>query len=219
MNETAFDKLSNIIKPLPTSIFGLKYFPSIEPYDNDRDECLFGWPYPESEVREISDMNYSTAVDAVKDLGDRCRMIVEIGVNRNDKKSITQALIHNKPEFCTYLGIDLDEKDYLNSHSNRVYTLKENSHNQHRIRNTLRSFEKFNIDLLMIDGWHSVNTCVNDWSYTDLLTDHGIVLMHDTNYHPGPIALYNAIDETLFNKSRVCLETNDMGMAIIRKYP
>ena len=217
---TPFEKTTEIIQQLPTTVYGLKYFPSIEPVSsNDKDDCIFGWP-PDSlglGVKEISIDNFSTVVDIVKKLGARCNTIVEIGVNRNDIHSITQAFLGNKSKDCVYIGIDLDDKSYLNNSENNVFTIKENSHNHDYIRNAIKNIGRSSIDILMIDGWHSVNTCVNDWKYVDLLSDHGVVLMHDTNCHPGTIALYNAIDESMFDKSRVCLSDNDMGMAIIWK--
>ena len=71
-----------------------------------------------------------------------------------------------------------------------------------------------NLDILMIDGWHSVHTCVNDWGYVDMLSDGGAVIVHDTNAHPGPIALFSAVDDNLFTKERFCSELNDMGIAV-----
>ena len=72
------------------------------------------------------------------------------------------------------------------------------------------------IDLLFIDGWHSVNQCANDWHYTDMLSDNGVVILHDTNSHPGCVALFDAVDENQYAKERHCLEA-DYGIAVFRK--
>jgi len=44
------------------------------------------------------------------------------------------------------------------------------------------------IDFLFIDGWHSVNQRLADWRYVERLSPGGVVVMHDTNVHPGPVA-------------------------------
>jgi hypothetical protein len=80
----------------------------------------------------------------------------------------------------------------------------------------LRSQNIEKLDLIMIDGWHSVNMCVNDWQYTDLLSDHGMVILHDTNSHPGCVALFDAVDENLWIKERFCTN-NDYGIATFKR--
>lgn len=208
---TPFDRtVSNIIQ-LPTVVYGLKFFPSLEPkISNDKDDPAYGWHHGP----EVSDCNLLTVAEVVKKLGNSCSCIVEIGVHRNESRSMTNILMDNRPIGSTYLGIDLDDKGYLNNYDKKVYTVKCNSHDQKTIRNKLRSIGIDKIDLLMIDGWHSVNTCVNDWSYTDLLSDHGVVILHDTNAHPGSVALYHAVDEQLFEKHRLCTSTDDMGISV-----
>lgn len=73
-----------------------------------------------------------------------------------------------------------------------------------------------NIDFLFIDGLHSINQVVSDWKYTEKLSDIGIVGMHDTNAHPGPYCVYDAIDETIFRKKKYC-PNNDWGIAFAEK--
>jgi len=41
-----------------------------------------------------------------------------------------------------------------------------------------------------------------------------VVILHDTNAHPGCVALYHAVDESLFDKNRFCTEMNDMGISV-----
>jgi len=42
-------------------------------------------------------------------------------------------------------------------------------------------------------------------------------VMHDTNVHPGPVSVFEAINEDLFEKTRYCIEGPDWGIAVIRK--
>jgi hypothetical protein len=43
------------------------------------------------------------------------------------------------------------------------------SNEQELVRNKLKELSVESLDLLFIDGWHSINAFYNDWLYTDLL--------------------------------------------------
>lgn len=236
-----------IMSQLPTDIYGLKFRPTIELnrvgdkdnnpkgdrlhgssgidqpyYDDDRDWPLKqlwghpdnGWPGPPVEV---SDENYAVCEEVVRSLGDRCKVIVEIGVNRNGSRSMTQAFLKNKSAECIYFGIDIEDKTILNSSEKHIYTIIANSFEQDRIREAMKTIGIDKIDILAIDGWHSVNTAINDWKYADMLSDHGVVVLHDTNTHPGPVCLFEAVDENLFDKKRHCTDYIDYGIATFKK--
>ena len=212
INDVWYTTTKNIITKLPTTAFGLKFFPSLEPhYCNDTDG-----PYLNSHgFRPISDENIQVVLDAIKSLGSNLQAIMEIGVDHSNSKSLSNILMKNKPKTCFYLGIDLDDKSYLNDVTNNIFTLQCNSHDQYSIRKYLTSKNIQKLDLIFIDGWHSVNTTVNDWSYVNLLSNHGLVIVHDSNTHPGDIALCEAIDTDIFDVTRYCFG-NDAGIAIIK---
>lgn len=206
-----YDLAVKQITTRPTMIYGLKFLPSLEPHVSDnQDTPAWGWPTGP----EISDCNLDVVATALNKLGNKCQTILEIGVHRNQSRSITNILMDQRPQGSKYIGIDVDDKSYLNNEAQGIYTVKSNSHDQRRIRESLRQYNISTIDLLMIDGWHSVNTCINDWCYTDLLSDHGCVILHDTNAHPGSIALFHSVDEKLFAKTRYCTNMDDMGIAV-----
>lgn len=208
--ETPYEKTKACIVKSPTVIYGLSYRPSLEPTVNDnQDHPAFGWPTGP----EISSCNLGVVAQVLARLGDGCKTIVEIGVHRNEGGSITNVLMDARPAGSTYIGIDVNDKSYLDDASNRVFTIMSNSHDQFSIRRRMQQLGVDSIDLLMIDGWHSVNTCVNDWCYTDMLGDHGVVILHDTNAHPGCVALFEAVDGQVFDKERHCVNNEDMGIA------
>lgn len=193
-----------------TMIYGLKFLPSLEPHVSDnQDTPAWGWPTGP----EISDCNLAVVSDVIQKLGKDCQSIVEIGVHRNQGRSITNILMDQKPANCKYLGVDIDDKSHLDDLAKNISTIKSNSHDQRKIRKAITDLGISQIDILMIDGWHSVNTCVNDWCYTDLLSNKGCVILHDTNAHPGCLALFHAVDEKLFIKTRHCTSMDDMGIA------
>ena len=211
--EERYKITADLISKSPTDIFGLKFLPSLEPhYGDDQDLPYSGWcGWP-----EISECNHSTCESVLRDLGDRCGAILEIGVNRSGPENLSQIFMGQKPDHCIYLGVDLVDKIYLDDPSKNIHTLCCNSHEQDLIRNRLAELGVARLDLLMIDGWHSVHTTINDWRYADLLSDHGIVLVHDVNTHPGDIALCEAVDEAVFEKTMLCPGA-DYGIAMFRR--
>lgn len=209
-----YERTRSCIKPGYTDIIGLKYYPDMEPdIWNHRDLPRWGFVGYD----EVSDGN----IDIVRSilvnvLGQNCKSIMEIGVNRNGERSISRVFIDERPELCFYLGVDIEDKSYLDDHKARTHTICCSSEEQVLVRTYLRSHGINSLDLLMIDGWHSVDTTVNDWRYSDLISPHGWVILHDTNAHPGSIALFEAVDEKLWIKQRWCLD-NDHGIATFKR--
>ena len=211
INDIWYNTTKKIISELPTDIFGLKFFPSVEPYiSNDQDN-----PYMNAYgFREVSDENLRVVKEVVTSMGDKLKACMEIGVHQNGDRSMSNILMNDKPNDSFYLGVDLNDKSYLNDLSKNIHTIQCNSHDQEKIRNFLSANNISKLDILFIDGWHSVNTTMNDWRYADLLSEHGVVIVHDTNTHPGDIALCEAIDRNIFNVERVCIG-NEAGIALI----
>ena len=210
----SYDGTKALINPRPTDIWGLRFFPSLEPnYSDDSDMPVFGWPG----CPEISDCNLDVVQAALNDLGDKLQAAMEIGIDRNNSRSMNRVVINGKPKGSFWLGVDIDDKSSLNDPDNNVWTLRCDSHDQETIRSFLKSKGIEKLDLLTIDGWHSVNATINDWRYADMLSDHGIVLVHDTNFHPGDIALCEAVDSNLFWIRRACIGHDSGITAFIRK--
>jgi hypothetical protein len=209
-----YDELVAMIKPLPTDIPGLKWFPSLEPdVSNDQDQPLNNYWIS---LEEVSDGNLDVVRQAVSELGTNLAAALEIGVNRNGDRSMSRIIMDQRPPLSYYMGIDIEDKSYLNDESANTWTMQISSAERAKISDRLKQLGIGNLDLIMIDGWHSVNMCVNDWQFTERLSDHGIVLLHDTNTHPGCVALFEAVDERLWIKQRFCLE-HDFGIATFRK--
>ncbi len=192
-----------------SNVNGLSYLPSFKnEYDNDVD-----WPrwfdVKNGIPNEISDANKEALDDILRKVN--VKNVIEIGISRNDTRSFTTQLLYAKKGI--YCGIDIEDKTFLNDHLNRVYTIKANSHDQSTIRSYLNTIGLKKCSVLFIDGWHSVNTVINDWKYTDLLDDNGVVIFHDTNYHPGPNLIIDAIDRSMYRVVKYCDGGRDWGIA------
>jgi len=151
------------------------------PYYHKVDEVLTNGSY--------SGCNKFNTEQQIDSLGDSCKCIVEIGVDRrgrNVKYTSTDVILNKKPTAAMYLGVDLLDKSHLNSKENNVHTIQVNSSCTDVIINHLNSLGRSEIDFLFIDGWHSINQVYADWELTRILSPRGIVAFHDTAYHPGP---------------------------------
>lgn len=200
------------IRQLPKKIAGLKYCPSIEPGHSD-DVDFYGEFY-RPVPREFSAENQRWLRHNLLRVP-RVKCIVEIGVQRNPlPDSSTGILLHHKPADAAYIGIDVEDKSHLDDARRRIFTLKADSSDRQVVFALIDRLGLTEIDFLFIDGWHSVNQCLRDWRYTERLSAYGVVMLHDTNVHPGPVALYEAIDENLFEKTRYCTEGADWGIAV-----
>lgn len=155
-------------------------------------------------------------------------VIVEIGVNRQtdeidpnwgvSRLTSTIVLLENKRPQDIYIGIDIDDKSYLQNVSRNVHTIQSDSADHAFIRSKFKMLGVNKIDYLFIDGWHSVNQIVEEWKYTDILSPNGIVAMHDTNSHPGPYLLMESIDPNMYDVKKYLSDIVDYGMGIaVRK--
>ena len=203
------------IRPISDPIAGLKYRPSIEPERSDDVDFYseFYRPVP----REFSEDNQRWLKHYLLQVPD-ARCVVEIGVQRNPlPESSTGILLSHKPAHAVYIGIDIENKSHLNDPANHIHTLQMDSSDRSAVYALMDSLGVPGIDFLFIDGWHSVRQCVTDWQYTERLSPQGTVMMHDTNVHPGPVCVFEAIDEAHFEKTKLCTDGPDWGISVIRR--
>jgi hypothetical protein len=146
-------------------------------------------------------------------------VIVEIGVSRNayENTSVSVFLKNKRPQ-DVYLGIDIDDKSYLDDPTKNIHTIRCPSQDLDKVFTKLAQLNINEIDVLMIDGWHSINQCYFEWeSYTQILASKGIVVMHDTNSHPGPYFLIDSIDLNKYDVYKHLWDVQDWGISVAIK--
>lgn len=203
------------VKRKPANVYGLKYLPTIEPAYSDDSDFIFG--LRKHVKHEITQQNLDKMREVFLSKRDTCKCVMEIGVHRNAEGSFTHIFLNNKRDETIYLGIDVEDKSFLDDRSRHIFTLQTDSSNQDLVRQRHRELGNHKIDVLLIDGWHSVNMMVNDWKYVDLLAGDGVVVVHDTNCHPGPVCVFDAVDERFFQKQKFFMKDADWGMAILQR--
>lgn len=205
-----------IIKPLINKkTNGLSFYPTLEP---DISDVAISLPSYTFDYQENGKDNSQRCLDLVYRLSqiiDPIGGILEIGCAAYEQGyTFTNKILYGKAEPIKYLGVDLAPKDIKNWGTN-VFTIQANSKDQKKIRTSLKEIGIKSLSLLFIDGNHSVEFALNDWQYIDLLNTEGFVIIHDTNSHPGPLALMASIDRNIFEIYQPFENVLDHGLGII----
>ena len=213
-----FEYILSNRKKLPTNIYGLKWKPSLEPDISD-DADWVGHPWQEI-PRHFTELDHKVLSDAFQSTVNP-KLILEIGVNRSEayEVSSTSTLIKIKPKTCGYLGVDIEDKSFIDDPENKVYTVKSNSAYKDRIFEIIDILcgKGSKIDFMFVDGWHSVNQVLKEWEYWDRMSEKGIMGFHDINCHPGPVAVLDAVDPELFSVDYYGRGEHDWGIGVIKR--
>ena len=170
--------------------------------------------------------------------------ILELGVADNgNTNSTTQILISNKRPQDVYCGIDIIQKNAWNGENvNIIHSPSEyidiNIDRLNRLYaqkvEPLRSMEEpfqivpsivveesnvvNEIDMLVIDGWHSMEQLYKEWQYTRILSSVGVVFINSVNLYPGPYYITKSIDDTKYDIYRYLSDVKDNGICVaVRK--
>ena len=180
-----------------------------------------------------------------KSVEGRPKLILEIGVdelssnpnvkNENRCNNFTQTILREKSGDVRYVGLDLMDRSYILDQAPNVGFMQCNSRHYHQITEKLFG-EKMTpthdpdtdrlsgswvglelIDLLLIDGDHSQIGAISDFRYANYMAPGGVILMHDTNYHPGPSIVLECIDGNNFSVEKLFESDPDFGFGRIVK--
>jgi hypothetical protein len=163
---------------------------------------------------EVTDANRDAIKERFLKVRDNCKAILEIGICRNQKDSITHVFLDNKLPETVYVGIDLDDKSFLNDPDKNIWTIQGSSSSIPEAMEIFKDLDITEFGFIFIDGWHSINQVLTDWEYTELLAPNGIVGLHDTSVHPGPYYFVNALDKNIWNvEPNVCEFDHGVGFA------
>ena len=215
------DILSKITK-LPTDIYGLKHLPTFEPHklsdDFPPDDTDWLGAPDSHPPLHFTPLDCDALTYAYNKLTSPPKLIVEIGVNRSESEvSSTSTLLKLKPQECMYIGIDIVDGSAINNFENNVFTLRNNSNEHEKLYQLMNWHNHKQIDFMFVDGWHSVNQVIKEWKYWEKMIANGVMAFHDTNYHPGPVALLDAIDTDIFSVEYFGRGEADWGVGVVQR--
>jgi hypothetical protein len=124
----------------------------------------------------------------------------------------TTVFINNKKDDTIYIGIDIDDKKFLEESGPNIHTIQSKSENYEYIAERFKEIGIEKIDFLFIDGWHSINQVIDESFYFDFLDKGSVVGFHDTNYHPGPHKVIRNLNPEIFETRLYCESPNDWGV-------
>lgn len=230
-----------VINHLKTDIFGLKYYPSFEDFDFDKHPWYikfgisenpniidFYGPYVslywtnQNTSKHFSECNAKTLENAIDSMGS-VDSILEIGVHRPDASSdisSTKIIIDKKRKDAIYLGVDINDKSSLNDIENNVHTMVCDSLEIEKIKDKIKSLGIEKLDLIFIDGDHSIKYALNDWKFAELLRIGGKIIYHDVSAHTVPRELTKAVDTDIFRVEVFCKPNeicHDHGIGIFTR--
>jgi hypothetical protein len=209
------------VRKLPSDVFGLEYRPTLEPTLSDARDHFMELGFFRRPPTTFSANNANLLREVLRSNREKIHCIMEIGVSRDGPGCTTDIFFEEKAPSCIYLGVDIQNKKHLDDPTKGIHTIEAPSYERDAILSELKRLwarsGRTGIDLLFIDGDHSVNTMINDWTFSEYVNEGGFVLVHDTNEHPGPTVVFDAISEELFAKERHCVYEQDWGIAVIRR--
>jgi hypothetical protein len=166
---------------------------------------------------EFTLCNHNALERALNECGSQLKYVLEIGVCRNGNQSSTYTILKylSKYNDSVYLGVDIEDKSFLNDQTKGIFTIKENSSNYENIKNKLDELKINELDFIFIDGWHSINQVLDDWEYTRLLRGGGVVAFHDVTSHPGPHFFIKNINTDKWKVvGNLCSQDHGFGYAV-----
>jgi predicted O-methyltransferase YrrM len=158
-----------------------------------------GYTFP-----EITECNQQALLEQFLKVQPSAKSILELGIGRNGKDSFAYVFSENKRKETIYVGIDIENRSFLNDEENKIYTIQRDSL---AYEENIKEFQKIGVekfDFIFIDTPHSINQLLLDWEYTNLLADGGIVGFHDTSCHPGPYEFVKSLDKTKWDVIENC---------------
>jgi predicted O-methyltransferase YrrM len=172
--------------------------------------------YHKNSPVEVTDCNRHSLLQQFMRVRDSAKSILEIGIGRNAEQSFAYVFFNSKKKDTVYVGLDIDDRSFLNDSEKNIYTLVADSSDYDGNVSKFKELGVEKFDFIFIDGWHSINQVLRDWEYTNLLADGGIIGFHDTSCHPGPNAFINNLDpEKWVVEKNMC--PNDWGIGFAWK--
>jgi len=211
-------EVQELVKKKPSNVYGLRWVPTIDGLD---DVDLFGEGDTQNIPSHWSKLDEEALLTALSTLKNP-KLIVEIGVDApyNGDLSLpssTKTILNWKPDSCVYIGIDISDKTYLANKEKNVYILQQSSSEKQKVYDKMNELGLNQIDFMHVDGYHSITEVLDEWEYWERMTPFGIMAFHDTNHHPGPIAVLDAVDPEIFDVVYYGRGEPDWGVGVVRR--
>jgi len=196
--------------------------PKIDKHPDDRDSFPDTVHHGVNTTLHFSQETADKFVELFSSKKETCQSILEIGVwgaphGAGNAGRSTEFLMDLKNEDTVYLGIDIEDRsEHCHFPEKNCFFFQSDSMDTEKIHAKIKEMGIEKFDFIFIDGWHSINAVYHEWEHYVLpfLSEDGIVVFHDTNTHPGPFALFEGVDDEVFESEKYCLG-NHFGLGAI----
>lgn len=203
------------IKKNETDIYGLSFMPDLEPYWSVEDNWLEP-PFGKKPNVHFTPLNHKVLEDEIIKQ-DNPKVILEIGVDSRSGISSTKTILRVKKDNTKYIGIDLLDRTYLEEEGENIYTISSSLEDYESVEDKLKEIGETEIDLMFADGPKTMTSLLNEWKYWKYMKPNGVMVIHDTNYHPNTVALIEAIDRDIFDVQIYGRDEKDYGISVVTR--
>lgn len=175
--------------------------------------------HPNYVPTEVSPMNLQCLDFFMKYAVPEGGLVVEIGVWRDPSSQTmtsTQLFLEQKHDLTHYLGIDIQDRPHVRNYRPNCEILTMDSGNTPFISRYIQEKYKKPIDLLFIDGLHTLEQVGKEISLIYSVRKGGVIGFHDISAHCGPNMWMEAFDPEKFEIHRL-RDTHDWGIGFLIK--
>jgi hypothetical protein len=160
----------------------------------------------------FSERNKLALLERFLHVKDRGTAILELGVSKHGIDSSTYVFLNNKKQRTYYVGIDDEDKSYLNDPVKNVYTIKNT---KDCVEDNMRMCTNLGItsfNFIFINACDTLNEIQTLWKYTNWLAPVSFVGFHNTGIQTELIEFLDSINRDKWNVVKnVCKQDNGIG--------
>lgn len=160
----------------------------------------------------FSERNKLALLERFLHVKDRGTAILELGVCQHGVDSSTYVFLNNKKQRTYYIGIDDEDRSWLNDPVKNIYTIKNSKNN---IENNMQIFANLGItsfNFIFINACSNIDEIQALWKYTNWLAPVGFVGFHNTGVQTELIKFLDSINRDRWNVVKnVCKQDNGIG--------
>ena len=160
----------------------------------------------------FSERNKLALLERFLHVKDRGTAILELGVCKHGMDSSTYVFLNNKKQRTYYVGIDDEDRSYLNDTTKNIYTIKNSKNN---VKDNMRICANLGItsfNFIFINACSNIDEIQALWKYTNWLAPVSFVGFHNTGVQPELIEFLDSINRDKWNVVKnVCKQDNGIG--------
>lgn len=160
----------------------------------------------------FSERNKLALLERFLHVKDRGTAILELGVCKHGMDSSTYVFLNNKKQRTYYVGIDDEDRSYLNDTTKNIYTIKNSKNNVEDNMRICANLGITSFNFIFINACSNIDEIQALWKYTNWLAPISFVGFHNTGVQPELMEFLDSINRDKWNVVKnVCKQDNGIG--------